>query len=237
MAGALTGNDVRLTLPDARGHGASPMISGGAYPASELAADALAVLDAEGLTETHVAAVGWGAVGALGLAATAPERVASLVLAAPYVPGLFTDHATAQLRGEHGRHLAMLQDAATASAKGQTDRALDLFLGDRSGEGWRDQLPKPRAGAIRRSAGNLAPLLAGLAADSLSQDALGRIGAPTTILVSEQASALDRDMVERLASLLSRASIERILIDDDLPSPQGSEWLPALARALAKHCG
>ena len=78
----------RLTLPDARGHGASPMLSGRAYPPSELAADALAVLDAEGLPSAHLVAIGWAAATALALAATAPQRVASLVLAAPYLPAL-----------------------------------------------------------------------------------------------------------------------------------------------------
>ena len=70
----------RLTLPDARGHGASPMLSGRAYPSRALAADALAVLDAEGLQRAHVVAIGWAAETALALAASAPQRVVSLVL-------------------------------------------------------------------------------------------------------------------------------------------------------------
>ena len=88
----------RLTLPDARGHGASPMLSGRAYPPSELAADALAVLDAEGLQSAHLVAIGWGAATALVLAATAPQRVASLVLAAPYLPALAAQHPDAAAR-------------------------------------------------------------------------------------------------------------------------------------------
>jgi pimeloyl-ACP methyl ester carboxylesterase len=73
----------RLTVPDARGHGASPMLSGRAYPPSELAADALAVLDAEGVPSAQLVAVGWAAATALVFAASVPLRVASLVLAAP----------------------------------------------------------------------------------------------------------------------------------------------------------
>ena len=58
----------------------------------------------------------------------------------------------------------MMQEAAVLAEKGQTDRALDLFLGARIGADWRERFSKPRLGAIRRSAGNLAPLLAGMTA-------------------------------------------------------------------------
>ena len=152
----------RLTLPDARGHGASPMLSGRAYPPSELAADALAVLDAEGLPSAHLVAIGWAAATALALAVTAPQRVASLVLAAPYLPALVVDSPDATARQIGSAHLEMMQEAADLAEKGQTDRALDLFLGARIGADWRDRFSKPRLGAIRRSAGNLAPLLAGM---------------------------------------------------------------------------
>src|SRR5215204_5389406 len=81
----------RLSLPDARGHGASPMLSGRAYPPGELAADALAVLDAEGLPSAHLVAIGWAAATAVSLAAIAPQRVASLVLAAPHLPALLVN--------------------------------------------------------------------------------------------------------------------------------------------------
>src|SRR5688572_20543365 len=101
----------RLTLPDARGHGASPTLSGRAYPPSELAADTLAVLDAEGLANAHVVAIGWGAATALALAATAPQRVASLVLAAPYLPVLVADSPDTVARQTGSSHLEMMQEA------------------------------------------------------------------------------------------------------------------------------
>ncbi len=110
----------RLTLPDARGHGASPMLSGRAYPPSELAADALAVLDAEGLPSAHLVAIGWAAATALALAATAPQRVASLVLAAPYLPALVADSPDAAARQTGSAHLEMMQEAADLAEKGQT---------------------------------------------------------------------------------------------------------------------
>src|SRR4051812_3963003 len=145
----------RLTLPDARGHGASPMLSGRAYSASELAADALAVLDAEGLQRAHLVTIGWAAATALVLAASVPPRVTSLVLVAPYLPGLLAKSSDAAARQTGAAHLEMMQEAADLAAKGQMDRALDLFLGARIGTDWRDRFSKPRLGAIRRSAGNL----------------------------------------------------------------------------------
>ena len=196
----------RLTLPDARGHGASPMLSGRAYPSSELAADALAVLDAEGLQSAHLVAIGWAAETALALAATAPQRVASLVLAAPYLPALVADRAEAAARQIGSAHLEMMQEAAALAEKGQTDRALDLFLGARIGADWRDRFSKPRLGAIRRSAGNLAPLLAGMVGAPIDPDALTSLDMPVVLLVKDDAEILERVTVETLVvALASRA--------------------------------
>ncbi len=225
---------MRLTLPDARGHGASPMISGRAFPTDHLVADALAVLEAEGLAETHVVAIGWGASTALGLAVTAPERVASLVLAAPYTPGLDADSDDSEPRSERARHREMLHEAATAAEKGSTDRALDLVFGARLGENWRDRLPKTRLGAIRRAAGNLAPLLVGVAAEPFGRAALERVDAPVTILLGENASVYDRGTAELLASLVPHARIEQVHVDDgdSVQAGDGAGWIPAIARAL-----
>ena len=196
--------EFRLALPDARGHGASPMLSGRAYPPSELAADALAVLDAEGVQSPHVVAIGWAAATALALAATVPPRVASLVLAAPYLPALVAQSSDATARQVGSAHLEMMQEAAGLAEKGQTDRALDLFLGARIGADWRDRFSKPRLGAIRRSAGNLAPLLTGMIT-AIDLHALERLDMPIVLLVKENAEALERGTVETLASLVPRA--------------------------------
>ncbi|MBW3634403.1 MAG: alpha/beta hydrolase, partial [Chloroflexi bacterium] len=145
----------RVTLPDARGHGASPMLSGRRYSSRELAADALAVIEAEGLAAVHLTAVGWGAATALAVIEAAPERVNSLVLAAPYLPMLLSKSTTTAAQRAGQDHLEMLQEIAAAAEKGQMDRALDLFLGARIGADWGGRFSKPRLGAIRRAAGNL----------------------------------------------------------------------------------
>src|SRR5215212_9828223 len=44
----------RVIVPDARGHGASPTLANRWYTVSELAADLLAVLDAEAIRHAHL---------------------------------------------------------------------------------------------------------------------------------------------------------------------------------------
>jgi pimeloyl-ACP methyl ester carboxylesterase len=222
----------RLTLPDARGHGASPMLSGRAYPPSELAADALAVLDAEGLRSAHLVAIGWATATALVLAASAPARVTSLVLAAPYLPGLVAESSDAAARHTGSAHLEMMQEAAILAEKGQTDRALDLFLGMRIGTDWRDHFSKPRLGAIRRSAGNLAPLLVGIVDAPIDPDALKKLDMPVVLLVHDDVEVLERATAETLASLMPRARIATIPPQPDEQPASDSEWTAAIAEAL-----
>jgi pimeloyl-ACP methyl ester carboxylesterase len=222
----------RLTLADARGHGASPMLSGRAYPPSELAADTLAVLDAEGLASAHVVAIGWAAETALALAATAPQRVVSLVLAAPYLPALVADRAEAVARQIGSAHLEMMQEAAVLAEKGQTDRALDLYLGTRIGADWRDRFPKARLGAIRRSAVNLASLLAGTIGAPIDPDALTRLDIPVELLVKDDADLLERVTVETLGSLLPRARIATPPRESNEQLVGSPEWIKAIAEAL-----
>jgi 3-oxoadipate enol-lactonase len=222
----------RLTLPDARGHGASPMLSGRAYPAMALAADALAVLDAEGLHRAHVVAVGWAAETALAIAATAPQRVVSLVLIVPFLPALLTERAEATTRQIGSAHLEMMQEAAALAEKGQADRALDLFLGARIGADWRDRFSKPRLGAIRRSAGNLAPLLAGMISAPMGADALANLDMPVELLVKDDADVLERATVETLGALLPRARITAVLAESDAELASGREWIEAIGEVL-----
>ena len=225
----------RVTLPDARGHGASAMLSGRGYPSRELAADALTVIDAEGLAAVHLAAIGWGATTALALIEAAPERVTSLVLAAPYLPMLLSESTIVATQRAGQDHLGILQEAAAAAEKGQMERALDLFLGARMGANWRDQFSKPRLGAIRRSASNLASLLTGITADAIDRAALMKLDTPVTLLISDEASSLERGMVDALASLFPRSRIVTAPAPPLHQPASGSEWTEAIARALLAH--
>ncbi|MDI3309333.1 MAG: 3-oxoadipate enol-lactonase [Acetobacteraceae bacterium] len=69
----------RVIRPDMRGHGLTEAPAG-PYTMERLARDGLAVLDALGVKRAHVAGVSIGGRIAMGMAALAPERVASLML-------------------------------------------------------------------------------------------------------------------------------------------------------------
>ena len=77
----------RSVAYDARGHGDSDIVPGDATVA-DLAADALAVMDASGLDRAVLCGLSLGGLTAMHVAGTAPDRVAGLVLAntAPNFP-------------------------------------------------------------------------------------------------------------------------------------------------------
>jgi pimeloyl-ACP methyl ester carboxylesterase len=78
----------KLIVPDHLGHGESDKPHDpAAYGPANLAADALAVMDAEGVQQAHVWGFSMGVTVAEVMAVTAPARVLSLILGG-YVPGL-----------------------------------------------------------------------------------------------------------------------------------------------------
>ncbi|MHB8642017.1 MAG: alpha/beta fold hydrolase [Gaiellaceae bacterium] len=87
---ALLADDFRVVLLDNRGVGESDAPEG-PYTVSQLAADALAVLDAEGIERAHVFGVSLGGFIAQEFALTWPERVRRLVLTSTMPGG---PHAT-----------------------------------------------------------------------------------------------------------------------------------------------
>lgn len=231
---ALRDAGYRVLLPDARGHGAAAMVSGIAYPPSELAADELAVLDAEAVPRADVVAVGWGAFAAFALAAAAPDRVASLVLIEPYLPAVLLEHPEAHAREYAEAHLKVHQEAILAASRGQTDRLLDLYPGVRWGAGWRELMSKPRQGAIRRASANLASHLAALAPDVLDTGLLKNVTAPTTVLVRRDAPLVERWTAEAIALQVTGAGVQSVFIPatEADPSLVSSDWWPVILRAL-----
>jgi pimeloyl-ACP methyl ester carboxylesterase len=240
LAGVLPLERFRLALPDARGHGASPLISGLAYPAPELAADALAVLDAEALHAAlfHVIAVGWAAGTALRLATGTPRRVMSLTLVEPYLPSLLAHHPDSDARDHGARHPEVIARAADAAAKGSTDRALELFMGLRLGDAWREGLPRTRLGAMRRAVASLAPLLNGMASDHFDPEAAPGFPGAMTVLRPEN-DDFGRWTAEALVGLLPQSVVQQETYPraKAILPPADPEWLPALQSTLAAYRG
>lgn len=206
---------LRLILPDARGHGASSTISGRTYGVAELAADNLAILDAEGIERFAVVAVGWGAATALALAMRAPERVTSLILIAPYVPGILLRSTIPPVRDLGTDHVDRLRAAANAADRGQRDRAIDLLFGLRLGSDWREGLTPAQHAAARRSGADLAPLLNGFLDPFPNDDALASIAAPVRIICPADAPPVVDLVSRRLVEVLPQAEIDQAPANDE----------------------
>ncbi len=232
LADALTTAGWETVLADVRGHGASPFIAGPSFPPAELAADAIAILDAEGLPAARVVAFGWSALIALELAARFPERVPGIVLVEPYLPALLAGHPNEEAQKYGAAHLEALSQAADASYKGLIDRALDLYPGVRWGTGWRDHIPKARLGAIRRAAPSLGALLTTLG-QSATDETLAAVRTPVTMLVRRDSRNAEQWNAEALALRIPGAGILNVGIEPGIPPADA--WTAAIVKALGKR--
>jgi len=196
-----------LLLPDARGHGASAALANQRFTVPELAADLLAILDAEAINHIHLVGHGLGGATALALARFQPKRIASLTLIEPTLPAVLEDAAitapAAILIRDTARDAA--RAAIDAATKDLPDRALDLLLAPRWGVNWRTNLPKPRYAAIRRHAAALSGILAALTSYGVPTSALATLTIPTTLILTATPTPLVHLIVERLAATIPNA--------------------------------
>jgi len=228
---ALAGERVVLS-PDCRGHGASAAVAGRRLTVADLAADVVAVLDAEGVGAAHLVGHGLGGAVAVALAGAAPGRARSLVLVEPAVGGVLDRDPTPAPEAFALRQAsrAAARAAADAADKELTDRALDLWLDPRWGRGWRDRLTRPRLGAIRRHAGALAGCLGALDAFAGPAMPLTGLGVPILLALGDAALAENRLVVAHLAAGLAEAPV--VIPSPDEPDPGLGA---AGAAALAAH--
>ncbi len=223
----------RAIVPEARGHGASAALATRRYTVPDLAADVLAVMDAEDIEAAHLVGHGLGGATAFALAREAPNRVRSLTLVEPMLPGVLKgdrDPATRAL-GEEAR--AASRAAADASYKELIDKALGAFLDPRWGLGWRERLPRPRLAAVRRHAGALAGLLTALDAYAVGADDVRGVTLPALVVHGDGASAEVRVTSERLVGWLPGARKATIPSSAEPASPLAGEAGEALGRLLA----
>jgi pimeloyl-ACP methyl ester carboxylesterase len=222
----------RLVLPDIRGHGASAALADRRYTLADLAADLLAILDAEAIARPHLVGHGLGGAVAVAFARRFPDRVRSLILIEPLLPGLLASDPAPSVRSVYDAARDLSRVAADASYKGLTDRALDTVLNQRWGEGWRDRLPRPRLAAIRRHAGALAPLLTAVDNDAPTAGDLHAVTAPTLIVQIDNARPAERLIAERLASWLPNAKLATIPAPSEPALPLAGESGTILAELI-----
>jgi len=194
--------DFRLVMPELRGSGRSDKPDA-RYTVAGFAEDLVGVLDVLGIDRAHVLGVSMGGYVAQVLAATRPERVDRLVLAATAVGGQNQIGPTGDVlartirpRGRSRRE--RLEDTyalgfSDAFRAAHPDR-LDAITA------WRLAHPQPEPAYYRQ-------LLAGNAYDGA--EVTPRVAAPTLVCVGEDDPIVPPENGDALAALLPDARVER----------------------------
>jgi pimeloyl-ACP methyl ester carboxylesterase len=236
MATALADRGFRALLIDARGHGSSAALSTRPYPPTELAADALAILDHAGANPAHLVGDGWGAAIAIAVARMSPEHVRSLALMQPDLPGILASDPDPAGRWAWQTTREGRSAAATAAGKGMTDRALDLLLDPRLGPGWRARMDRPRLAAIKRYGGALGPILTGAEGQEPAPEILAALTMPALILRAPHPPEVDARAAARLAALLPAAALADLTASraPDALAPDDPAVIAAVAAFLVE---
>ncbi len=211
----------RVVLPEARGHGASAALANQRYAVADMAAEILAILDAEEIARAHLVGHDLGGAAAFELTRTHPNRVRSLTLIEPALSVVLDDDADPAAVTARADARRADRAAADAAYKGLTDRSLDLYLDRRWGRGWRDWLSRPRLAAIRRHAGALAATLAALDAYTVDPAALAAMALPVLVVHGADAPSIVRLTCEHLAASVPHARLDTV--------PSGVEGDPPLS--------
>lgn len=201
--------NMRVILPDARGHGASAGLKDRTYDVTDMANDLYAVLEAEGLVRKadariHLVGHGQGAMAALELARRRPELVASLTLIEPDALTLLDgeDDVDAIMAREEARRA--YRAASEAAYKGLADKALSLYLDARWGSDWSQRLARPRAAAVRRNVLALSASLDALDRYRILPEEVSQILVPTRVVAAATSPATVRQIAQRMGDWLPR---------------------------------
>ncbi len=188
----------RCIAPDNRGVGRSDKPEG-PYDLEVMAADLVAVLDAEGVESAHVVGVSMGGILAQILAVRYPERVRSLVLSCTAC-----------------RHHPWREDLLASWADLARDKGMRAFLGEnlrwivgnRSLRRFRPamRLLGPIAFDVSADA-FVAQIDAILSMDDTLRDELGEVVAPTLVIVGSQDVLTPLGDSEELAALIPGAKL------------------------------
>lgn len=212
----------RCFVFDARGHGGSDAPQGD-YALDQLGRDALAVLDAAGVSQAHVCGLSLGGLVAQWLGVHAPERVASLTLA----------NTASRIGGRdswEARRRTVLADGLSAIA----DMAMERFFS----LAFRTQRPavvaEARAILLAGSAAGYAGCCAALRDADLTGD-LGRIGAPTLVIGGEQDVSTPPAQSAALAAGIQGARLQ-VLPAAHLSNLEQPDAFTAALRAHLEAC-
>ena len=195
----LLAEDFTVALFDNRGFGAS-YVPPGPYTVAELAADAVAVLDAAGFERAHVVGASLGGMVAQELALARPERVDRLVLACT-TPGGPGSHAMP------GRTVELMAEVPQLAPDVALRRLVENSLGDPQPE-LVEQVLAYRRAHPPDTAGWMAQAAAGATHDAL--DRVAGVTAPTLVVTGTADAVVDPRNSELLAERIPGARLERL---------------------------
>ncbi len=226
----------RLILPDARGHGASAALTDRSFTVTDMAIDPWVVLEAEGLDAADAPPMvlighGQGAVTALELAPRRPDRLAGMILIEPDAPSLLdgdTDPDVSTIR-ESARET--YRSISEMSYKGQTQQAVDRYMGFRWGGDWTEELSRPRQAAIRRHAPSLSPALDAPDRFQILPDELGEIRVPVHVMTAGSSPPVIEAIGRRLVAVVP-GSHYRQIGKITLATPYGSDLMFDVLRPM-----
>ncbi|MCS7039532.1 MAG: alpha/beta fold hydrolase [Anaerolineae bacterium] len=207
----------RLVLVDLRGHGQSSLARD--YSIAAMARDVKAVLDAEGIGQTHVLGLSLGGCVALQLAIAAPARVMGLVLVNTF--------ARLRHEGMWRRRLARVRYAALGSMDDLARLVAGSLFGDPAAQALAfDRLRRNDLGAIRRC------MMAVARFDVRRQ--LSQITAPTLVLIGDRDRTVPRRCADELAAGIPHARLQVIAdAGHALPHEQPEAFTRAVLAFLA----
>ena len=188
----------RVIRYDARGHGGSDAPDG-PYAIEQLAADALAVLDAAGVERAHLCGLSLGGTLGMWLALNRPERLASLVLAD-------TAARLGTIEGWQARIDATLAGGTASIA----DMSMTRFFSDRFRAAAPDVVERFRQGLIATADQGFAGCCAVLRDCDFTAD-LARIAVPTLVVCGQDDAPTPPSDSEILANAIPGAKL--VLLD------------------------
>lgn len=179
---------------DLRGHGASPGWRAGERPTLAAEAAAVAAIAVRGGGPVHLVGHSYGGAVALRLAATMPQRIASLTLIEPAAFQL--------LVGRDGKDRALLdQIRAVADALREPQSGVAGFVDYWNGDGFWASLRPERQAALIALAPTIRANFEAIFQDPMRLPDCAALGVPTLLMAGERSTRLAR----RVASLLGSA--------------------------------
>ncbi|MBO9649489.1 MAG: 3-oxoadipate enol-lactonase [Variovorax sp.] len=187
----------RVVRYDARGHGGSDAPEG-IYEIGELARDALAVLDAEGIAQAHLLGLSMGGMVGMWIATHAPRRIGRLVLAntTPHIP--LRDMWNSRIETALGEGMAPIAAPTIGRWLGEAFKARDPEAVEQIVARMRGMSPVGYAGccaALR---------------EADQRETISRIAAPTLVITGSADLATTPALAESIAAAIRGARAEVI---------------------------